>query len=150
MSEAECELGVYLIRKYCDIRRAQDLGDALKVLTRHDRAGRIVGVRQHKQLCPWRDSRRELFRRELEFILSRRINDDRHAACHSHKRLVADKARLGIYHLIPRRYQRAYSHIYRFTAAYCDDDLFFGVIYKTETARKIRRYLAAQIKRARI
>ena len=48
--EAIGQLGINFIRQHDHIGAAQHLGDGFQVFLFHDRAGRVVGVRQDQQL----------------------------------------------------------------------------------------------------
>ena len=61
--EAIGQLGINFIRQHDHIGAAQHFGDGFQVFLFHDRAGRVVGVRQDQQLGARGDGRAQRFRR---------------------------------------------------------------------------------------
>ena len=63
------QLGIDLITEHEQVMLFYNLCDRLKILSTHNRAGRIVRERKHQKLRLWRDRSFKFLSRQAEFIL---------------------------------------------------------------------------------
>ena len=139
------QAAIDLVRQDDDVGVAQDRGDGLQFVPRHDRAGRIVRIGQDEQLGARGDGRAQRIRGELELVLHAGGQRDGHAARHLGQRGIADKAGLGDEHFLARVDQRADGVVDCLRAADRDQDLLFRIIAELIFAARQRGDLAAQL-----
>ena len=139
------QAAIDLVRQYHNVGVAQDCGDCFQFISRHDRAGRVVGVGQNEQLGARRDGRAQRICGQLELILHARRQRNGHAARHLGQRRIADKARFGDQYFFAGIDQRADGVVDCFRAADRDQDFLVGIIAELIFAPCQRRDLAAQL-----
>ena len=144
------QLGIDLVREDEHLVRPHEGSDLLKVRARHDRTGRIVGVRKHQHLGAGGDQRLKQRRRDLELVLHLRVERHGNAAHHLDQRRVTDKAGLGHDDLIARVDHGAERHVNGFTAADRDEDLILRTVAQPEPAVKIGGNACAQLRKSAV
>ena len=122
------QLAVNLVRQHHNFGSPQHLGDFLQMLAAHHAPRRVVGERQHQHFGPGRDSRPQRGGRQTEPILRPGDDRHRHSSRHAGQRLIADEARLGDQHLVPRIQQGAKSQVDGLAASHRHQDFVLGRI----------------------
>ena len=136
---------VNLIGQHNDIRVLDDRCNRLQLIARHDRAGRVVRVRQDEQLGARRNSGAQTVRRQLELVLRAGRQRHRNTARHLRQRLVAYKARLRNQHLVPHIDNRTDGVVDRLGAADRHKDLLVRIVAQAVLAAHERGNLIAQL-----